>query len=145
MTLSRMPATTTLFLAILLLPLRAAPGDGRDFAGFYGVSNVTDLGAEVRVTLTLRIHNYSSSDVADAAFTLEDSLLPDTSYGSITNVPIAHRRSVGLSGDFTITRYEYDLWAYGAMPQLRITYTDASGSIVRRTIELAPMPPAEGE
>jgi hypothetical protein len=40
------------------LPLRAAPGDGRDLAGFYAVSNVTDLGEEVRVTLSVRVHNY---------------------------------------------------------------------------------------
>jgi hypothetical protein len=50
---------------VLLAPIN--PGratDGRDFAGFYEVSNVTDLGDTVRVTLTVRVRNYSDADVS---------------------------------------------------------------------------------
>ena len=128
---------------IVLAAMVAPAKDGRDFAGFYAVNNVTDLGEEVRVTLTVRVYNYSDADVTGATITLEDSLLPDKTYGSFTLVSIRDRESVRLSGDFTIPRREYDQWQEGDTPQLRIEFKDAAGNTVERLIELAPMPVEE--
>lgn len=126
------------FLA-LFLTLFALAKDGRDFAGFYAVSNVTDLGEEVRVTLTVRVWNFSDADVTDATITLEDYALPNATYGSFTHVSIRDRESARLASDFTAPKREYERWENGGTPRMRVAYKDAAGKTVERMIELAPM------
>ncbi len=124
---------------VLLAPIN--PGratDGRDFAGFYAVSNVADLGTDYRVTLTVRVFNYSDADVSGATVTLQDSFLIDTDYGTFPGtISIPDRDSVRISANFTVSRAEYDSWQSGGTPRLRVDYQNNSGNAVRRTIELA--------
>jgi len=117
--------------------------DGRDFAGSWRVENVTDLGDEVRLTLHLRVYNYSDADVVGGTILLTDRLAPGASYGSFLGVDIRDRESVGLFSDVIIPRAEYDYWAIGGHPCLHIEFTDASADAVSRTIELHPMLPGE--
>ncbi len=131
---------------ILLAVSTAAAKDGRDFAGFYEVSDVVEFVEEFQVTLTVRVFNYSGTDVNDAAITLEDSLLPGQTYGSfITRVYILDRESVRVSDEFTIPRREYEHWQEGRIPSLIIEYMDANGNTIQRPIELAQMPLGEEE
>lgn len=51
---------------VALAAMVAVAKDGRDFAGFYAVSNVTNLGEEVRVTLTVRVSDQAPSPLDDA-------------------------------------------------------------------------------
>lgn len=131
----------TLLLLILLGALALAAEDGRDFAGFYKVGeDVTDLGADIRVTLTVRIHNYSGADVIGAKIILEDSLLPGEDLGSFAAiVDIRDRESARASEPFTVPRRLYDEWQEGVPPHLRLEFTDASGPKQRAPVELAPM------
>jgi hypothetical protein len=130
------------FVLLPFSPVRAT--DGRDFAGFYEVTNVTDLGDTVRLTLTVRVYNYSDADVSGATVTLQDPSLVGNDYGSYPGtVSIADRESARLSAEFTISRAEYDRWQEGATPSLRIDYTDSAGNAIRRMIELAQMPVGE--
>jgi len=136
------PGREVLVAVVLLCSLTLVPTgqatDGRDFAGFYEISNVTDLGGTVRVTLTVRVFNYSDADVTSATVTLQDSLQADTDYGSYpVPISIANRESARLSTDFTIPRTEYDRWQNGGTPPLRIQYSDSVGNTVQRMIELA--------
>ena len=125
---------------ILLAASTAVAKDGRDFAGFYEVSNVVELGQELQVTLTVRVFNYSDADVNDATITLEDSLLPGETYGSyLTPVYVQPRESVRLSDHFTIPRREYEYWQEGGTPSLTIKFRDPDGNTILRMIELAPM------
>jgi len=126
-------------LTLLLSAALAMPADGgRDFAGSYALSEVTDLGPEVRVTLTVRVHNYSDADVSDATITLEDSLFPDTSYGQFEHVSIARGESVRLQDVFMVASSEYEVWQAGGAPHLRVRFRDAAGKDAERLIELAP-------
>ncbi len=123
---------------LLCAALTSLATDGRDFAGFYDVSNVTDLGDTVRVTLTVRVLNYSDADVSGATVTLQDSFLIDTDYGTFPGtISIPDRDSVRISANFTVSRAEYDSWQSGGTPRLRVDYQNNSGNAVRRTIELA--------
>ena len=125
---------------ILLAVSTAAAKDGRDFAGFYEVSDVVEFVEEFQVTLTVRVFNYSGTEVNDATIMLEDSFLPGEPYGSfITPVYFQDRESVRLSDRFTIPRREYEGWQKGRTPSLTIDYMDADGNTVRRPIELVPM------
>lgn len=130
------------FLAcVILLALgTAAAKDGRDFAGFYEVSEVVEFVEEFQVTLTVRVFNYSGTEVNGATVMLEDSFLPGEPYGSfITPVYFQDRASVRLSDRFTIPRREYEGWQEGRTPRLTIEFMDADGNTLRRPIELAPM------
>ena len=132
-------------LTLLALSMVAAK-DGRDFAGFYEVSEVVEFFEEFQVTLTVRVFNYSDADVNDTAITLEDSLLPGQTYGSfITRVYILDRESARVSDQFTIPRREYEDWQEGGTPLLIIDYMDANGNTIHRPIELAQMPLGEEE
>ena len=131
-------AGLAIVLAALVVCGLAAAGDGRDFAGSYALSDVTDLGPEMRLTLTLRVHNFSGADVPDATITLEDSLFPDTSYGRFEHVSIGLQDSVRLREVFLVARSEYEVWQAGGTPHLRIQFRDAAGKTVERLIELAP-------
>ena len=136
-------AVVVLMFALTLVPVGQAT-DGRDFAGFYEVSNVTDLGDTVRLTLAVRIFNYSDADVTNATVTLQDSLQADTDYGSYPGpTSIANCESARFSTDFTVPRAEYERWQNGGTPPLRIQYSDSVGSAVQRMIELAAGPARE--
>jgi hypothetical protein len=130
---------------VLLAPIN--PGratDGRDFAGFYEVSNVTDLGDTVRVTLTVRVRNYSDADVSGATVTLQDSVDFAKDYGAYPeSLSVANRESARLSGEFTLSREEYGRWQDGNAPTMRIDYQDADGNHLRRMIELVASPVGE--
>jgi hypothetical protein len=59
---------------ILLLSAYAASGkNGRDFAGFYTVSNVVDQGNQTMLTLRVQLFNQSDADVKQATLTLRES------------------------------------------------------------------------
>jgi len=136
-------ALGTFVSVALLVAVPALAKDGRDFAGSWRVENVTDLGQEVRLTLHLRVYNYSDADVVGGTIVLTDWHVAAQSYGSFLGVDVRDRESVGLLGDVTILRAEYDYWAIGGHPRLHIEFTDASADAVWRTIELRPMLPGE--
>lgn len=124
----------------LLLAVWAAAADGRDFAGFCKLGEITDLGEEVSVPLTVRIHNYSGADVVGAEIILEGSLLPGEDLASFaTIVDIPDRESARASHTFTVPLREYEQWQQGGSPQLRLQFTDSEGTTQRRPIELSPM------
>ena len=136
-----------ILVCLILLALgTVAAKDGRDFAGFYQVSEVVEFVEEFQVTLTVRVFNYSGAEVNDATIMLEDSFLPGEPYGSfITPVYFQDRESVRLSDRFTIPRREYEGWQEGRTPRLTIEFMDANGNTIRRPIELVPMLLGEGE
>jgi len=113
---------------------------GPDFAGFYEVSNPTDVDVDIRIRLATRVFNLSGADVVNATLTLQDTILPGKDYGSFQNVLIRDRENVVLSADFIITRREYERWQAGGSPSLRIEYRDAAGNAVRKRVELIQMP-----
>jgi hypothetical protein len=113
--------------------------DGRDFAGFYQLSNVTELVDEVQLTFSVEVLNYSDAEVTNATVTLEVFPFIDPPYGSFPAVSMLDRESVALSSHFTIPAEEFDRWQVGANPSLFITYTGANGNLVKRAIELTPM------
>ncbi len=58
---------TCLVLMILLAVLPVAAKDGRDFAGFYALSNVTEAGDKVALTLTVQLIQQQRSGRHQAA------------------------------------------------------------------------------
>jgi len=125
---------------LLLLVAPAVPAkDGRDFAGFYKLGEITDLGDQVTVPLTLRVFNYSGADVIGAQIILEDRLLGEDLGSFAAIVDLRDRESARVSDTYTVPRREYEQWQEGAHPRLRLEFTDAAGTTQRAAVELAPL------
>ncbi len=140
MRLSASYSTTAKILGIFLLlsPISALAANGRDFAGFYELTQAIDLGAEVRVTLSLSLLSHIDQDVIGASITLDDLEQPGKSH-KFPTVSFRRHERVRLQDTFVISRQEYERWLRGGSPTLRITYTGSNGRPQRRAIGLAPL------
>ncbi len=125
-------------LIITLKPVSAA--GGRDFAGAYELSNITDLGDSMSLTFATRVFNYSDADVYGATVALDDSTRANQNYCSFSSVSIPDRGSIRLQCSITIPRREYDSWQNGAKPNLHIDVPNADGTTLRRMVELTQRP-----
>ena len=135
---------SSLFIALLLYGTGSALAEnGRDFAGSYAVTNETDWGEDVSLTLSLRIVNYSGADVTDALLTLDDPLFLDEVYADLGVIDVAYRRQVVVSKDIVLPFEEYQRWREGQPPQVQLEYLTADGNPARRPVELMAMPLGE--
>jgi hypothetical protein len=132
-----------LVLAIAAVP--ASAKNGRDFAGYYDLTQVTDLGDAFQVTFSLRLFNFGDSDVDGATLTLADPLRRKQSYGAFQAVSVRQRERVRLNDLIvTVPRREYERWRQGGPPALQIEFTAADGQTVRRRVELSRQPLGQG-
>jgi hypothetical protein len=125
-----------LILGITAFP--ASAKNGRDFAGFYDLTQVSDLGESFQVNFSVRLFNFGDSDVDGATVTLVDPLRPKKGYGAFQAVSLRQRERVRLNDLIvTVPRREYESWQQGGTPALRIEFTAADGTPVRRRVELS--------
>ena len=110
--------------------------DGRDFAGFYEVGNVRELGDDVELTFSVRIYNYSDADVTAATVTVQDALDCRTSYMVFPDVSLPDRNAVRLSSAFVMPRREYERWQAGASPLVFIEFVNGAGNRMPKYVEL---------
>src|SRR5689334_22437366 len=103
---------------------RTRAADIREFAGIYEISNTADLGDQVSLNLTVRLTNYSGSDLNGATATIEDKQEPAAVLGTFpAAVSVSNQRSVRLIGNFTIPKAEYEHWQGGSTPVLWLSVT----------------------
>jgi hypothetical protein len=131
--------------AMALLATGAASTEGRDFAGFYRVENVSDVGELVALTLVVRLHNHSDTDVIDAAFVLVDSVFGEAAHSAIASVSVPARESVRLTSEVMVPSREYEHWRRGGHPQAYLDILDGSAALVRRPVEMSVMVLGEEE
>lgn len=112
--------------------------NGRDFAGFYQLTNVVQAGDSYQFTFTARVFNYSGADVSNASLNLNDSNDPTATYATFTNVSIAANNSAAVTASVTVPSREYNLWQQGGSPNLAITFSDANAQDHLERVELSP-------
>src|SRR5580658_9991856 len=93
---------------LLCLALAALAKDGRDFAGFYALSNISGQSDKVEFTMTVQISNYS--DLGDIKIPIIALLVPGSSspekrelrdlqeFNAVKMLPAKH--DVTVSGKF---------------------------------------------
>jgi len=127
----------------LVAPVHAQ--NAHDLAGFYSVKNVNDLGAQVRVTLQVRLANSGEADLSTAKLSLRSSLPAQKDHGAIAPVALRPHGNASFTQDFTISRTEYQMWKKGARPSLSIRAQAAGAKTLTRTIKLLPTRAAEAK
>jgi hypothetical protein len=126
---------------VLLTALASLAKDGRDFAGSYSLTNVTEQNNEVKLTLTVQVFNNSDADIQQASLVLHQSGPGMTVQGAFPPVKVFRNRTdVRLSHEFTVPREEYHRWQNGMEPRLMVHFMGANGIEQRRTIQLARRP-----
>ena len=128
-----------LALAILLiLPFIgiAAGKNGRDFAGFYQIKDSTDQGATVKVTLAVRVFNYSESDVSEGSLSFRESGATNRILGTVTGVSVNQHESTLVTGEFTVPLGEFERWQQGRRPDVTIEFQDADGNPQSKPVEI---------
>ena len=118
----------------------AAAKNGRDFAGIYHITNVTDAGDSYSFTFKARVMNYSGAGIKDAFVILRGSDLPRQDYAVFSGVNMADHQHATVSGTATVPKREYDRWQRGAHPVLMIQYKDSNGDTHEKRVELARRP-----
>jgi hypothetical protein len=156
MTISAVSSRTSLLplpVLVLALVLSSFAKDGRDFAGFYAVSNVieasdnagkTDRTAKVEVTLAVQVFN--NGDIKAPVLALLESgpshaMLGE--FGAVKVLPAKH--DVIVSGNFTMSKEAFQGWSRrGAGPKVVVMYRDDAGRTLRENVQLSrrPMLPA---
>lgn len=146
--------TSLLLLPVLVLAL-ALPSlakDGRDFAGFYALSNVVEAGdnagkadrtAKVEVTLKVQIFNHSElGDIKAPAVALLESgpshaLLGK--FGAVKVLPAMH--DVIVTGTFSVSKQEFQSWnRRGVEPRVVVFYQNQAGQTLRENVQLSRRP-----
>jgi hypothetical protein len=123
------------------MALVAQAKDGRDFAGFYALSNVTERGDKVELTLTVQVFNYS--DLGDiklpvVALLGSGSHAKMDEFNAVKLLPAKH--DVIVSGQFTVSKEEFQSWSRrGGGPQVVVIYED-SGRTLRESVQLSRRP-----
>jgi len=118
------------FLLVSLLQLAWFPvvaAEGRDFAGFFAVTNVVESEESVALTFSVRLHNFGGADLLGARVRLVDPFDLETDYEAFMAVDIRHEQTARLIGEVIVPRTEWDAWSAGASPWLIVEYQDPAG------------------
>lgn len=132
-------------MLLLLSALTATAKDGRDFAGFYSVSDVVEQGDQLILTLHVQLFNNSDKDVKQAVLTLRRS--PGPALGTFQPVNLwRNHGEVRLAQQFVVPKHEFENWNRRSQPALMVVTRDASGQRHDRFVQLSrrPVLPAPG-
>jgi hypothetical protein len=125
---------------LLCLVLAALAKDGRDFAGYYALSNVSEQGDKVEFTMTVQVSNYSDlGDIKSPVIALLEggSHAKLGEFSAVKTMPA--NRDVTVSGEFTVSKMEFQSWSKHGSPQVVVIYED-SGRTLRQHVQLSLRP-----
>ena len=128
---------------VLALALPSFAVDGRDFAGFYAVSNVADLGDKVQLRMSVQLSNFSAGDLQSPVVALMNSGPANTA--PIGSFPVPKQlkagRDVILHQQFTVSKEEFKQWEMrGRGPRVVVLFRDSNGGVVERGVQISRRP-----
>ncbi|MGD0360890.1 MAG: hypothetical protein ABSC93_08475 [Bryobacteraceae bacterium] len=127
-------ALSTLFTG----PARAK--DGRDFAGYYSLTDAAEKGGAVELTLALQLFNYSGADLKQAVVTVRSSPSPGV-LGSFAPIKVWRSGSdVVIRQQMTVPRDVFERWSPRNQPVVFIGYSDENGQAFERPAQLSRRP-----
>ena len=131
----------TFAIACLVFGLTCfAAENARQFIGRYQISDVTEQGNAVHLTMRLQVFNYSGEDIRMGAVALYTSdLRADKPIGGFTAIKLLqNRRAADISEQFTVPAREYRRWReQGIKPALFFLSKDSTGKVLKRGITVS--------
>ena len=107
------------WVLLLALGIYAPRGvAGQVVSGVYKVTEATDLGIEVRVTLQIRLMNSGEDRIFVTQARLRGFPHSGRSEDKPARVILGPHGSSEFTQEFTIAKQEYELWSKGARPHL---------------------------
>lgn len=130
------PTRIAMWLGLILLLAGSCLGKGgRDFAGYFQVREAAPQGALVKVSLVLRVFNYTQTGIQGASLILESSGPGGKPLRLASGVNIAPKGSC----QFTVPRSDYERWQKGKPMELVIKFAGPNGARIRRPFEVLRM------
>jgi len=128
---------TSLLAVFLLGAVVAVAKDGRDFAGFYSLSDVTEAGDRVQVTLQLQLFNYSGMPLENVAVALNSAQPESAAIARFAPIKLwPSGKDIMLIRTITVPREMFDRWRGHTHPNIFITYHDSDGQALEQTAQL---------
>jgi hypothetical protein len=120
----------------------ATANNGRDFSGYFDVSDVQKQGELMQVTLHLQLFNHGNEDERSVLVTLLDSSPSMTMRGTFAPVKVwKHQQRINLSQQFSVSQREYAEWmAAPGQPNIVILFQDAKGNTWQRGAQISRRP-----
>jgi hypothetical protein len=130
-----------LFASAVIFTAPAAAKDGRDFAGYYSLTNVTENGGQVEFTLALHLFNYSGADLKQAVVTVRSAPFGPGILSNFAPIKLwLSGRDVVVSQPIAIPREDFRRWSFRTPPAVFIGYRDEDGHAYRRPVQLSRRP-----
>jgi len=128
--------------AILVIGAASALAkNGRDFAGFYSLTNAAPEGDQVRVTLSLQLFNYSGVDLPQAAVTIRTGPPEAATLGTYSSIEQwRDGTDVTFAMHLSISRAEFERWTARNQPTVFIVTHDSQGREIERTAQVSRRP-----
>jgi hypothetical protein len=106
----------------------------------YKVTETTDLGTQVHVTLQIRLMNAGEDKIFVTQVRLRGFLHPGRSEDQPVGVILEPHGNSEFTQEFTIDKQEYKLWNKSARPRLGLKIQVAGGAETTMTIALMQQP-----
>jgi len=123
-----------IFAMILLIaaPAFAAP----PLAGTYKITENTDLGSEIRLTVQLNFINPSDTSVTVTRVSLRSFSAPGQLVSATSDVEVQSHSNSQASLQFLIAKKDYNSWSIGPHQQFLITLQFAGGKVTQINLPL---------
>jgi hypothetical protein len=130
-----------LFAMLVLTAVIGFGKDGRNFGGYFNITDMTQEADRVQVALSLQIFNYSGEELKQAVVTLRESHPSSGVIDTFDPIPVwRSEKSITLRRQVTITRDEYRLWTTKGQPNVFVAYRDSDGRQWEWTAQLSLRP-----
>ena len=129
-------------LVFLLVLGGAAPrgAAGQIVSGVYKVTETTDLGTQMRVTMFIRLMNAGNDRIFVTQARLRGPLHPGRSEDKAVGVILEPHGNAEFTQDFIIQKQDYELWRKGELPHLGLRMQVSGAAESTMTIPLMQLP-----
>ena len=139
---SRVWLTAVVLTVFAAITANAVGSNGREFSGYFDLSDVQQQGDLVQVTLHLKLFNHGEADAHSVIVALIDSSPTMTVRGNFQPVKVwKSGQFIEMSQQFSVTQREFNEWMTTPIqPNLLVFFQDATGRTLQRGIQVSRRP-----
>ena len=105
-------------------------------SGTYKITEKTDLGTEIRLSVELNFRNSSDTPFTVSGVGLRSITVPGHMQNQATTVVVQPHSNSLLSLQFVMSKKDFSLWSIGPHQQFVVTLQSVGGKVVRANLPL---------